>query len=40
MMTYEGNGGMHRSFLTSVLDRGEWLASRRGGFTLGKRAIE
>jgi hypothetical protein len=31
-----GNGGIAPPFLTSVLDGGEWSASRLGRFTPGK----
>jgi hypothetical protein len=33
-----GSGGITPSFLTSVLDGGEWSASRLGRFTPGERA--
>jgi hypothetical protein len=32
------NGGIAPPFLTSSLDRGEWLASCLNGITLGERA--
>jgi hypothetical protein len=33
-----GNGGVTPPFSTSVLDGGEWSASRSGRFTFGERA--
>jgi hypothetical protein len=33
-----GSGGVARRILTSVVDGGEWSASRPGRFILGERA--
>jgi hypothetical protein len=33
-----GSGGIVPLFLTSIIDGGEWSASRRGRFTYGERA--
>jgi len=35
MKAYWGSGGKTTHFITSVLDGGEWLASRPGRFTPG-----
>jgi hypothetical protein len=37
-MAYEGVQGRDSPFLTSVLDGGEWLASRLGHFTSEEKA--
>jgi hypothetical protein len=40
MKTYWGRGGIVHACLTSVLDGGEWSASRTGRFTPGERALD